>query len=314
VWTGSELLCWNNDYKAAVVGMRYNPANNAWSSMTITHAPAARSSRSIVWTGSEMIVWGGQVDSSVYTNTGAIYNPDTDVWKPITSTDAPAARYGHKAVWAGDKMIIFGGMVDSGYTNTGALYPVTDTWVPVTTTGAPPALESMMVTINLLWTGSRAIVWPWSTGSEYRGAIYDPSNDTWTAMTTNGAPSNPSMSGDRFGWLAWTGSEMVATGIIAGGGEAALYFYDPDSNTWRESFDDLLSWAIGRRHPMVVAGNLLFTYSGVYDLAQDRWLVTSNRFVSASPIFWTGNENLLAIRGAQVVSYTINLVFPYVKD
>ena len=58
-------------------------------------APTARPPRAIchtaVWTGSEMIVWGGYNGSS-YFNDGGRYNPAADSWTAVTTTGAPAAR------------------------------------------------------------------------------------------------------------------------------------------------------------------------------------------------------------------------------
>ena len=66
-------------------GQRYNPANNTWTEMNTTNAPAARMRHSAVWTGSRMIVWGGDTGgdprypAGIYSNGGA-YDPVTDTW------------------------------------------------------------------------------------------------------------------------------------------------------------------------------------------------------------------------------------------
>ncbi len=160
-----------------------------------------------VWTGSEVIVWGGGK------NTGARYSPTNGTWQNISAVNAPAGRVGNTAVWTGTEMIVWGGKLDANtYAATGGRYnPATDTWTSLPTAGAPAAREMH----TAVWTGTEMIIWGGrgpniGTHNELNtGARYNPANNSWTTISTSGAPSA------RSGHTAvWTGNQM----IIWGGG------------------------------------------------------------------------------------------------
>src|SRR5207302_360801 len=128
VWSGKEMIVWggcanDNCTQLSVFGGRYNPQTDSWTSTTITNAPSARSSHTVVWTGGEMIIWGGSAGSGNYLNTGGRYDPDTDSWTATTIANAPPARYVHTAIWSGSEMIVWGGWAGNpNYFNTGGRY------------------------------------------------------------------------------------------------------------------------------------------------------------------------------------------------
>ena len=101
-------------------------------------------------------------------------------------------------------------------------------WIPLPTEGAP----SPRALHSAIWTGSEMIVWGGKvTGSPPAvndGARYDPATDTWTAVSTIGAPA-PRHSHSA----VWTGSEMIVWG---GFGESDYVTdgarYDPATDTW----------------------------------------------------------------------------------
>ncbi len=153
-------------------------------------SPQPRAGHTAVWDGSEMIVWGGSQDGSDV-NTGGRYNPATDSWIPTPATNGiPAAGSGHTAVWSGTEMIVWGGSLG----NQGWRYnPVSNSWVAATTVNAPVARSGHVA----VWNGTNMLVWG---GSYYdtnlsqtvylnTGARYTPTNDTWVAISTTGAPS-----------------------------------------------------------------------------------------------------------------------------
>jgi hypothetical protein len=306
VWTGSEVLCWNDDYDTTPTGARYDVSGESWTVITSTNGPAAREGRSAVWTGQEMIVWGGETSINVYTNTGKGYNLTSDSWAPISTAGAPTPRGPHGAVWAGDKMMIWGGQTAAlgVLTNTGALYdPAMDSWTPITTTGAPGAMR----TPHLLWTGSKVIVWGESS-SLSTGALYDPTTDTWTPMSS--APESLAYVGPA----VWTGSEMAT---LEHSYDGFIYFYNPDSDTWRKKHLHLIaSYSAGRS--LVAAGDLLLLSDGVYDLSQDRQIALANEaqciddpYFYDYDVFWTGNSVLFPNRG---LSHVIDIIYPYEKE
>src|SRR5207344_2039570 len=70
-----------------------------------------------------------------------------------------------------------------------------------------------------VWTGTEMIMWgglnTWSgTYLTTDGARYNPTTDTWTAMSDVNAPA-----GVMHGTAVWTGTEMIVWGGDAGGVE-----------------------------------------------------------------------------------------------
>jgi N-acetylneuraminic acid mutarotase len=178
-----------------------------------------------------MLVWGGN-GSALYGD-GALYNPVTDSWRPISSTGAPSARDGMTALWTGTEMVIWGGHDNVNLLNTGALYnPTTDTWRPMATANAPTARTW---TYFPVWTGTELIVWGGAnlnlSTTFNTGARYNPTTDTWTPMSTTGAPS-----GRNRASMIWTGKEMVMFGGATGAGSGTYVNtgarYNPDNDTW----------------------------------------------------------------------------------
>jgi len=242
VWdsTNSVMVVWgghtSSTYSSA--GNRYNPSTDSWSSTTTTGAPSARYSHTAVFDSSnnKVLVWGGYNGS--YLNTGGMYDASVDSWSTITTTGAPSARHAHTAVFddSNNKMIIFGGY-GSGYKSDGGVYnPSTNSWASLPSTNTPSAREWH----TAVWTGSKMIVWGgrYKSGSTwyYRdtGAIYNPSTNTWSAMTTTGTPAG------RYSHTAiWdsTNSKMLIFGGWNGGYLNDLWAYDLTNDSWEHLTD-----------------------------------------------------------------------------
>jgi N-acetylneuraminic acid mutarotase len=168
-----------------------------------------------------MVIWGGLVGANSPVGDGARYDPANDTWTSITTNGAPAPRYDYSTVWTGNEMIIWGGRGNfgsSGLSSDGARYnPTNDTWTMLSNVGSPSARAAQ----TAVWTGKEMIVWGGvSNSAPYwmnTGGRYDPSSDTWSIVTTGGAPI------PRQGHSAiWTGSEM----IIFGGYNNDTFFGD----------------------------------------------------------------------------------------
>lgn len=216
VWTGSEMIVWGgranffpgdhfND------GARYNPATDTWTAISTYDAPTPRSQCAAVWTGEEMIIWGGETDGGVMLDDGAAYNPTTDSWRPIGNSGL-APRMEPTAVWTGSEMIVCGGVdaTKPGWLSygDGARYnPFTDVWTPLPARGAPGSRTGH----TAVWTGERMIVWGGrELPSDARlndGASYHPGSDTWSGVSSNGAPQARALHA-----AVWTGSEMIVWG------------------------------------------------------------------------------------------------------
>jgi N-acetylneuraminic acid mutarotase len=268
VWTGTEMLIWGGlklgdsgtPDVAVNTGWRYHPATDTWLPMSTNGAPSARHFAAAVWTGTEMLVWGGRHQSEVAAlGDGARYNPSTDTWSPMNSNNAPSARARAGAIWTGSEMIIWGGG-------------------------------------NWVWNDVLSTYFFETTTT---GARYNPANNTWSATTTNGAPSK------RYSPHAfWTGSRLLVWGGEEEGFLGTIYMFDggsynPANNTWTsvssspEADDPVAVWS-GTN--MLVWGRNLFS-QGLgfrYNPANNTWssISTNNgpggRFGASAA--WTGSR------------------------
>ena len=209
-----------------------------------------------VWTGSEMLVWGG--------SSGYRYNPATDTLTAMSLVNSPSQRSGHTAVWTGTEMIIWGGAGGNYvYLNDGARYnPVTDTWHSITLTEAPEGRASH----TAVWSGQEMLIWGGRNGgyfAEYpeEGGKYNPSTDSWTAMTTANVPS-----GRGKHTAVWSGQEMIVWGGISSILSDAYYLssggrYNPSTDTWLRTTNTDTPTARGL-HTAIWSGSEMIVWGG----------------------------------------------------
>jgi N-acetylneuraminic acid mutarotase len=289
----------------------------AWVSTSLTSAPDARTQHTAVWTGTEMILWGGQDGNSTAKNTGARFNPTSNTWTPISTTGAPSARWLHTATWIGTEMIIWGGFSGAfSYValNDGAKYnPQTDTWTPITAVNQPSA----RLLHTAVWTGTEMIVWggfsclACANAQLQTGARYTPATDTWTTITTTGAPSA------RANHTAvWTGSKMIVWGgnDDAAPGPPVVFnsggIYDPGTDTW--SATNLIGVPLPKTcHSAVWTGTEMIVFGGQtntnfacgvsststgsrYNPVADSWnpisAAPASLITSSAPTVWSGTQ------------------------
>ncbi len=194
-----------------------------WGPTSTSGVPTPRSGHTAVWTGTQMIVWGGNKSVYVgYLSDGARYNPATDSWSPLSTVGAPFMTTDHVAVWTGSKMLIWSG-------NGGAIYdPATDSWTAMSMSGAPSPRSYP----TAAWTGTEMIIWGGKgvTSNQFLsdGARYNPLTDSWSPISTSGAPSA------RYGHTAiWTGSTMIIWGGTTNIGFTNTGgIYTPASDSW----------------------------------------------------------------------------------
>ncbi len=247
VWTGTEMIIWGgySDGQTAYAGAhadahlddgaRYSPDAGAWKPISKSNAPSKRYGHTAVWTGTHMILWGG-ADATKVLNDGCLYDPSDDYWRPLPRKGAPSARFLHHAIWTGSEMIVFGGVARDMKTPIadGARFnPETGKWTPIAATPRGTCYGMAV------WTGKEIIAWggwrnkpeednaggqkavTWN-GTQFinTGARYNPATDTWTPITTEGAPSPRSQGRPA----VWTGKGM----LFFGGWNGGSYFND----TW----------------------------------------------------------------------------------
>ncbi len=308
IWTGSRMLVWGGDYYDGQntiytnTGGLYDPVSDTWIPTSTTNAPTSRSSHSLVWTGSRLIVWGGRWAGG-FLLTGGIYDPSTDTWSATSTTGAPSARSRHTAVWTGSLMLVWGGFGTTGDVNTGARFnPATNSWTAITTTGAPVARNAH----SAVWSGTRMLVW----GGKFQqdanllnsGGQYNPSTNTWTAMSTANAPEARSdhtavWTGSRM--MLWGGTIYVPFSLVptATGG-----VYDPAADSWIPT--SLVNAPMARAtHSAVWTGVMMIVWGGGtstggrYVPSTDSWTPTSTynepQPVAFSTAVWTGNLDIV---------------------
>jgi hypothetical protein len=318
VWTGTEMIIWGGRSTNGVLntGGRYNPLTRTWTPTSTNGAPSPREDHIAVWTGSEMIIWGGAFDPFTYYNNGARYHPATDTWSPITNAAAPLARAFHSAVWTGNHLIVWGGSSNSAsggevYYNSGGRYsPASNSWVATSTTNAP----QMRNNHTAVWTGDRMIIWgglakdpgapePLKTNT---GGIYDPTNNSWLATTTNGAPKVRSSH-----TAVWTGNRMIVWGGVGLVTATEIYNtggrYDPVANTWTPTSTNNGVPSVRQDHTAVWTGTEMIVWGGQgsignfrntggrYNPVTDTW--TSMAIDPAARAYhtavWTGTEMII---------------------
>jgi hypothetical protein len=126
-----------------------------------------------------------------------------------------------------------GNLLTAGYSSLGEVHTA-DQWRPGSTDQAGSAGAG---SCSMVWTGNEVLLW----GGGYvpphpvDGGRYNPSLDSWTAMSTNNAPT-----GRTSHTTVWTGTEMIVWGGVGGSGPPSYtttYFgggarYNPTTDTW----------------------------------------------------------------------------------
>ena len=222
-------------------------------------------------------------------------------------------------IWTGTEMIAWGGTQDGTITiNTGSRYnTTTNIWKSTNTTGAPTARARH----TAIWTGTEMIVWGGRGNDSYRGintgGRYNPTTDTWTAISTVGAPSDFLIGEDT---AIWTGTEMIVWGILNDGNTNTGYRYNPITDSWTAIS---ISGALGTRqgHTAVWTGNKMIVWGGyygyadyntggLYNPANNTWTATSTNGApthnGSLTSFWTGTEMIVVSSSPDFLSSRYN--------
>lgn len=201
-----------------------------------------------------------------------------------------------------------------GYVNIGRANFEGPKWTIRATKDTPNAPVGRMFSVGstdhrasaTIWTGSRWIIWSGLniSGSGYvsDGAIFDPAVNSWTPISTVGAP----VARNEVNFL-WTGTRGLTWGGHNGAHLANGGIYDPNANTWA-AMSTVNQPSVRCRQRNVWTGTEMFVWGGetsgavpvadgkLYHPGSNTW-----RNVSASPLtarrdfqaFWTGSEVLI---------------------
>jgi N-acetylneuraminic acid mutarotase len=192
-------------------------------------------------------------------------------------------------------------IMTSGYTELGK--SAIEAWFSVTPSSAPTGRSGH----TAIWTGTEMILWGGSTliigGFTNTGSRYNPATDSWTALTTTGAPTARGSHS-----VVWTGTEMIiwgGLGLLGPVNTGARY--DPATNTWKAMSTTGAPAARGS-HTAVWTGKEMIVWGGSdskgpvntggkYDPATDKWTPISTTDApsarSTHAAVWSGTEMIV---------------------
>lgn len=184
-----------------------------------------------------------------------------------------------------------------------------DAWRALSDVNAPTA--RILLPNTAIWTGNEMIIWGSSTGAGQAtvlddGATYNPATDSWTTMSTTGAP------GPRVAFsTVWTGTEMIVWG--GGLGPGVNYGngarFNPSQNTWAAmsmtgapsprqghvavwTGTEMIVWGGSDTY-----GSVMFGDGARYNPVTDTWLPMSSVGApvarSLSRAVWTGTQMII---------------------
>ena len=187
------------------------------------------------------------------------------------------------SIWTGSELIVF----DGG----GKYNPVTNTWSSISTIGAPIFRSGY----SLVWTGTEVIIWGGDSASQniYRtnsGYRYNPTSNTWSNMTTIGAPYKRS-----FHTAIWTGTEMIIWGgdSIYQAVDGTSYFriansggrYNPSTNSWT-ALPILNAPSARKIHSAIWSGTEMIIWGGDTSLSYTSYRTNSGGRYNPSTNSW----------------------------
>lgn len=199
-----KLLVWGgysgNTYYSS--GKIFDATTDTWTAMSSTGAPAGRihcaygfdSASNNFW------IWGGRTYNTAtsiftYLNTGYLYNLTTNTWSPMNVTGVPTAKALMGFATGGGKAFLCGGLNGTTYYSSSFTYTfATNSWSFLPSN---PSIASR-ASYTCYYTGSNFLAWGGydGGGGHLTGAIYNPTGNYWTAMSTVGAATevNPDKS------------------------------------------------------------------------------------------------------------------------
>jgi hypothetical protein len=207
------------------------------------------------------------------------YDVATDSWSLLPRPDTGTGVLG-SAVWLGDRIAIsYLRASKRSTTGTEAAFftysPGDDAWKET----SPPPLSDWQAPA-LTWTGQAMLAWG---GVDSAGAgvsiatRYDPADDTWSALSTDGAPTTD---GDG---IVWTDPDAVAWATDPTTGSESAGRYDPTLDSWR-SVSTPPTGNLGK--PAIAANGRVVGWTGTtaglplitsYDPRADAWLTAPSR-------------------------------------
>lgn len=200
VWTGEEMIVWSgypgssSDERPSVEGLRYDPAMDAWQTMTASGFGPREEDRA-VWAGDELVAVGYASESQAM---AAAYDPVTDQWHELPPPGLSAVGWA-SSMWTGDEVLFL--------TTARPVQPTDD--VPGMNAAYRPSepcwwyaqdAPTNAVTYEGLWADKTALF------PGVRGLAYDPSSGAWLSLPPSEAMARSEAA------VVWAGDRLVVWG------------------------------------------------------------------------------------------------------
>jgi N-acetylneuraminic acid mutarotase len=177
-------------------------------------------------------------------------------------------------------------LLNEGYVKLAQVALVDEKWRFLT--NGPPLFQRALKRKGhvALWTGSEMIIWGGQDEDEAfnTGGRYNPSTDTWSVMSTNGAPS-PQIGASA----VWTGTQLIVWG---NSGPTRGGRYNPATDTWT-SMSTNGGPGLRSAHTTVWTGTYMILWGGV----EGGYLNTGVRYNPSTDAWTPVSASGLAIRG-----------------
>jgi N-acetylneuraminic acid mutarotase len=208
VWTGNVVVVWgggsamgSTDYNT---GGRYDPSSNSWQAMSTSSAPSPRRAPRAIWTGSRVLVWGGYESPSKPASDAYLYDPVNDSWAQASNNGQPnPPLLGSAFGWSGTDVFVYGGRPNGmGDTDQAWAHSAPNNAWRSLPPGPPDRYDAFGG-----WDGTYFIAWGGRSASPGSpllpdGERYNPASNSWSSMSTTGAPSARYASYPEHGWTA----------------------------------------------------------------------------------------------------------------
>ena len=291
LWTGKQLIVFGSELTADKGWVdraeSYDPARNAWTTLSPPSSSRYSPGYEAVWTGKEMLAFGAFHSMA--------YNPARKMWRTLRH-----AVPGGITVWTGREAIGWGGGCCGDAFASGAAYnPTTDSYRTLARSPLAPSQRPVGA-----WNGHELLLFV---------SAFDPEGKRWPARFARAAAYNPTTNkwrriaplpstGLRFASsAAWDGHELLVPAV--GAGSRLTYAYTPTTNRWRLRAPlpsgRVGSTAVWTGTRLVLwggstASGLVTLANGVaFDPRTNRWtsLPTAPLRRRSSPaVAWTGSE------------------------
>lgn len=182
-------------------------------------------------------------------------------------------------------------LLGAGYYSLGEVHTA-DQWRPGNTDQAGIASAG---SCSMVWTGSEVLLWGGGYGGYYpvSGGRYNPSSDSWTAMSTNSAPA-----GRASHTTVWTGSDMIVWGGVNQAGPPSYnttYYgdggrYNPTRDTW-SPVSASGAPSLRFEHTAVWTGNEMIIWGGRISTPSDSWYNDGARYNPVSDTWTAASTN-----------------------